>query len=170
MKPKIDNIEKPKIQLRPLSKEDLVLWDQWKSYVDFSAYQTHLFPQGFAENRMEDYLIFIIQADLEPIGAIWFDEINYSKESAWLGLFIGNPDYWNKGIGSIAIKMSVRDMFINRGLKSICLKVREKNHRAIRCYEKVGFEKYTYHEPEKFGDGSFQGWFEMVMKSQELAN
>lgn len=159
--------EIPGIQLRPFAIEDLVLWDKWNSLVDFSIYQTHLFPEGFNRDRVEDYLVFIIQADLEPIGSIWLEEIN-SRESAWLGLFIGDHAYWNQGIGSLAIKMLVEDAFSKLGLKSIYLKVREENQRAIRCYEKVGFKKYRYNEPQRFADGSVQGWFEMKIASQDL--
>ena len=151
-----------KIKLLPICEQDLVLWDKWEKLVDFSIYQTYLFPQGF--NKTDDYLIFIIQVDLEPVGAIWLEEINYSNQTARLGLFIGDPNYWNKGIGSTAITMIINNAFNNLGLKSIFLNVREKNHRAIQCYKKVGFKEYRYLEPRKFGDGSVQGWFEMVVQ------
>ena len=47
-------IEISGIQLRPFAIEDLTLWDKWESLVDFSIYQTHLFPEGFNKNRIED--------------------------------------------------------------------------------------------------------------------
>lgn len=158
-------LEKTDIQLRPFSIKDLDLWDKWKSLADFSIYQTYLLPEGFKKNNVEDYLILIIQSNSDPVGSIWLEEIR-TGESAWLGIFIGNPTYWNKGIGSTAIKILLKNAFNKLKLKLIYLKVREENYRAIRCYEKVGFNKYRYHEPEKFKDGSIPGWFEMVIRSE----
>ena len=96
-------MNKLKIKLLPICEQDLVLWDKWEKLVDFSIYQTYLFPQGF--NNTDDYLIFIIQVDLEPVGAIWLEEINYSNQTAWLGLFIGDSNYWNKGWFEMVVQL-----------------------------------------------------------------
>lgn len=161
-------MEQFNIQLRSFSENDLILWEKWNELVDFSIYQTHLFPQGFDAENTGKYLLFIIEVELQPIGAIWLEEINFSAKTAWLGLFIGDPGYWNKGIGSTVIKTVIGDAFSNLGLESVYLNVRETNHRAIRCYEKTGFKKYRHLGPRKFGDGSVQGWFEMVVTLKNL--
>lgn len=155
--------EQLQIQLRTFCESDLTFWEKWNKLVDFSIYQTHLFPQGFTEENTGKYLLFIIEAGLQPVGAIWLEEIDFSTKTASLGLLIGDPGCWNKRIGSTVIRMVVGDAFGNLGLESINLNVRETNHRAIRCYEKVGFKKCRYLEPRKFVDGSVQGWFEMVV-------
>lgn len=55
-------------------------------------------------------------------------------------IVIGEKNYWNRGFGTKAIKI-----LINRArrkkISKIYLEVRPENHRAIRVYEKCGFEK-----------------------------
>jgi len=58
-----------------------------------------------------------------------------------VGIFIGNKDYWNKGYGTEAMTLLIAYCFDILNMHSITLCTHKTNHRAIKCYEKIGFKK-----------------------------
>jgi len=100
--------------------------------------------------RGEDYVIpCILEHDQVPIGYLQYyplleDEmLAYEAEPDGLhyaiDLFIGEVDYWDRGIGTIALRAVVDDLFDVRQADSIYIDPATWNKRAIRCYEKCGF-------------------------------
>ena len=73
------------------------------------------------------------------IGEIGLDVVDWSGRDAFVGLGIGETDYWSKGYGTDAMNVLLRFAFTEINLKRITLTVFEYNPRAIRSYEKVGF-------------------------------
>jgi len=65
-----------------------------------------------------------------------------SKHSGWfeVQIIIGSKKYWDKGYGTRAIKQLLRKAKKN-GINKIYLEVRPTNIRAIRVYEKCGFQE-----------------------------
>jgi len=60
-------------------------------------------------------------------------------QDAYLGIGIGERDYWGKGYGTEAVRLVAQFGFAELNLHRITLSVFEFNTRAIRSYEKVGF-------------------------------
>ncbi|TYS70417.1 acetyltransferase [Sutcliffiella horikoshii] len=58
-----------------------------------------------------------------------------------LDQFIGDSDYWNKGIGTLLITSMVNFLLIKKGANRIVMDPIISNGRAIKCYEKCGFIK-----------------------------
>ena len=58
----------------------------------------------------------------------------------WVGIGIGEPDLWGQGYGSDALKTMLRYAFLELGLHAVKLGVFGYNSRAVRSYEKVGFQ------------------------------
>ncbi|MFX0204840.1 MAG: GNAT family N-acetyltransferase [Candidatus Hodarchaeota archaeon] len=58
-----------------------------------------------------------------------------------IGLVIFNPEYWNKGFGTEALKLIINYRFKNLNLYSIELEVFETDLRAQASYRKVGFRE-----------------------------
>lgn len=56
---------------------------------------------------------------------------------------IGEPRWWNKGLGTRAIRILL-NIGASKGLYDIKLEVRPSNTRAIRAYEKCGFRRSGY--------------------------
>ncbi len=79
-------------------------------------------------------------ADDRIVGFIDLDGINWTAGDGWLGVGIGEREYWGKGYGSDAIQILLRFAFEELNLKRISLNVFEYNERAIKCYEKLGFQ------------------------------
>lgn len=54
--------------------------------------------------------------------------------------FIGEVNYINQGIGTQLIREFVNQLFIDPAIQKVIIDVDPSNHRAIRCYQKVGFK------------------------------
>jgi len=78
-------------------------------------------------------------AEDKLIGELNLDVVNWPGRDAFVGLGIGETDYWNKGYGTDAINVLLRFAFAEINLRRVTLTVFEYNPRAIRSYEKAGF-------------------------------
>jgi RimJ/RimL family protein N-acetyltransferase len=76
----------------------------------------------------------------ELIGSCGFTELDNLNQTALVGIFIGNKNYWNKGYGSEVLTLLLDYGFKALNLHNILLTVYSFNKRAIKCYEKVGFK------------------------------
>lgn len=155
-----------RINLVSYEQRDLDLWRIWERNIDFSQYQSHLLPENFGLNN--DNKLYIICVDSLKIGAIWIEKIDTKGGLAWIGLFIGDSNYWNKGIGTRSILLIFNIAFEELKLNYIWLNVREKNIRAIECYKKLGFTIINQCGPRKFDDGSHQFWYEMRISKNDF--
>jgi len=63
----------------------------------------------------------------------------YPHSEAFVGIGIGEREYWGKGYGTDAMKVILRYAFQELNLRRVALDTFEYNPRAIRSYEKVGF-------------------------------
>jgi RimJ/RimL family protein N-acetyltransferase len=59
---------------------------------------------------------------------------------AWVGIGLGEREDWNKGYGSDAMKLCLRYAFWELSVQRVSLDLHEYNPRALRSYEKVGFQ------------------------------
>ena len=77
-------------------------------------------------------------ADDKLIGflGLW---VNLIHSEAWVGLGIGDRDFWSKGYGTDMMKIALRYAFLELGLQRVSLGLHEYNPRALRSYEKAGF-------------------------------
>ena len=76
-----------------------------------------------------------------PIGFVTLKGINNARGSGELGIAIMEREYRGHGYGTGAMRMALSYAFNELGLSSIGLTVFPDNHRAIKAYEKVGFER-----------------------------
>ena len=64
----------------------------------------------------------------------------WSHSDAWVGIAIGERDYWGRGYGSDAMRLIVQYGFIELNLRRVSLALHSYNTRALKSYEKVGFK------------------------------
>ncbi len=78
-------------------------------------------------------------ADDRLIGflGLWMDLIH---SEVWVGIGFGERDDWNKGYGTDAMKLCLRYAFLELGAQRVSLGLHEYNPRALRSYEKAGFQ------------------------------
>lgn len=74
------------------------------------------------------------------IGELGLDVVDWSGRDAFVGLGIGETEYWSKGYGTEAMNILLRFAFSEINLRRMTLTVFEYNPRAIRSYEKAGFQ------------------------------
>jgi RimJ/RimL family protein N-acetyltransferase len=93
------------------------------------------------EKENQDEFLFLIRtlANDEAIGFIELDGVHWSHGDSFVGIGIGEREYWSKGYGTDAMNVILRFAFDELNLYRVSLNVFEYNQRAIRSYEKVGF-------------------------------
>ena len=65
--------------------------------------------------------------------------VDLIHSEAWVGLAIGEREYWSKGYGTDMMKICLRYVFTELCLERLSLALHEYNPRALRSYEKCGF-------------------------------
>jgi RimJ/RimL family protein N-acetyltransferase len=93
-----------------------------------------------SEMSLESYYFSIRTLEEDKlIGEIGLDVVNWPGRDAFVGLGIGETEYWNKGYGTDVMNVLLRFAFTEINLRRVSLGVFEYNPRAIRSYEKAGF-------------------------------
>ena len=98
-------------------------------------------------------IAFVIMKDNIPIGVTYFHSINYNKKTADWGIYIYSKNLRGQGIGNIVLSKCI--IYAKKTLKltNLYLDVLIDNYRAIKLYEKMGFncvsgeENYTAVNP-----------------------
>jgi aminoglycoside 6'-N-acetyltransferase len=91
----------------------------------------------------------LMEYERQPMGYLQFypaDAAEYQFEGHGekvygLDLFIGEPQYWGRGLGPQFIRLLLTYLFEQRGVDWVVLDPHVDNLRAIRAYEKCGFRK-----------------------------
>lgn len=107
------------------------------------------------EEKAIGYLQYY-KADLEEyasLGKVNLDE--YLRPYA-LDLFIGESDYWDKGLGSKIIKLMLKHIFKVEWGDSVFIDPQTWNVRAIKCYEKSGFTPLALIEKGELHEGEYR--------------
>ncbi len=100
--------------------------------------------RAWIEKHLEDWLehefsIIALEGD-KLIGSTGLGGNMKMHGDAFVGIGVGEPDYWGKGYGTEAMKLIVQYAFLELNLERVSLDVFEYNPRAIRSYEKAGFK------------------------------
>ena len=82
-----------------------------------------------------------------------------------LDLFIGEPNYWSKGLGTAVVKLFVDYLLQNSIADIIFIDPQTWNKRAIRCYEKCGFKPVTVLEKRELHEGKYKDNLIMAIRS-----
>jgi len=142
-----------------LEKYDVTFLEKsWEWLNDPEIKQLTLTPDFSKEDQLnfynslpqkKDYWIKGIAEDGIPIGAMGLKNINKEHSSAEYWGYIGEKEYWGKGIGKFVLKEAIRKTR-ELNLKKIYLKVSRKNLRARILYEKMGFKLKSSGEIEQY--------------------
>jgi RimJ/RimL family protein N-acetyltransferase len=98
------------------------------------------FKEDLEKGKPDEFMFMIRTLETEEaIGFIELDGVHWSQGDSFVGIGIGEREYWSKGYGTDAMKVVLRYAFDELNLYRVSLNVFEYNQRAIRSYEKVGF-------------------------------
>lgn len=107
------------------------------------------------ENQKNTPFSWVIDLGGRCIGTAGFHQLNEADKSARYRIGIFDPAYHGMGIGTAATKLLLKYGFETMHLHRIDLKVLEYNRRAIRCYEKCGFQQEGVLRESAYIDGKF---------------
>ncbi|WP_411334499.1 GNAT family N-acetyltransferase [Metabacillus indicus] len=84
-------------------------------------------------------------------------EYGYLNENVYgTDQFIGEIDYWNKGIGTLLVTSMIRFLLEQQKADRIVMDPQTRNNRAIKCYEKCGFKKVKVLPNRELHEGIYQ--------------
>ena len=122
----------------------------WMQDSEFSRLEDSEVVKLYSPKQVQSYFMKILpegyffaihcQADDKLIGMMDLSGFDWPGRNAWVGIGLGERDYWGKGYGTDAMNVLLRFAFHELNLNRVNLNVFEYNPRAIRCYEKVGFK------------------------------
>jgi len=95
------------------------------------------------------------------VGNTGLNKIDWKHGTTEFGIIIGDKRYWDRGIGTETLKLMVDFGFKVLKLNSIHLMVDERNKRAQRCYERVGFKYAGKLRNHSVAKGKLINWFVM---------
>lgn len=156
------------VYLRSLEMEDLARIHRWHNDPELyaSLVPPHRFVsvatveqwlrQRIAYSTDEVALAICLSANSEHIGNIYLRNINWVARHAVLNMFIGDPAHQSKGYGQAAIRLVMGHAFENLGLLRLCLKVIADNERAVKAYEKCGFQVEGRLRRHAYKEGQFK--------------
>jgi len=140
-----------KCYLSPCQPEDAERWAGWfndlevtiplgdEAYTPTSLEGEQDTIQDILENNRHIFSIVDQKTD-QTIGRCMFFNVDAVNRNAKLGIVIGEKDHWDQGFGQEAVNLLLDYGFNLLNLNNVMLGTFSFNHRAIRCYEKVGFK------------------------------
>jgi diamine N-acetyltransferase len=142
----------PRVTIRPLRKGDLDVMSTW-STSDDPLYRLFDWPSRaslengiwFSELMHDNTRVYYAVEDERQvlIGRISLRDIR-GHDSARLGIGFGT-DFVSQGYGTESLRIFLRYFFLDLGFRRMVLDVSAINERAIRCYERCGFERVGTH-------------------------
>ncbi len=105
---------------------------------------------------------------MEDIGSVYFSDIDYEHHKAEYGIFIGVDKAVGCGYGTIACKLMCQYGFETLKLHKIFLRVFTNNLRAIRSYEKAGFNHEGLLRDDVCIDGTYRDIALMSLINTEI--
>lgn len=147
-------MESIEISFRSLTEDHIPLLRKWlkephvKEFWQETENEEELrekFLVKLPERGVRPYVVYF---DDQPIGYIQDYEACLVGGGWWpdekpgvfgVDQFIGDPNFINKGFGTMLISQFVGQLFENQAVREIITDPDPRNTRAIRVYEKVGF-------------------------------
>lgn len=91
-----------------------------------------------------------------PVGSVYVRDVDRTHHKAEYGIFIGEADARGKGYGTAAAKLMIRYCFEEMKLHRLFLRVYADNLRAVKSYEKAGFEREAFLRDDVCIDGKYR--------------
>ena len=137
-----------RVRLRPLAWPDVGLIWEWARDPEVAR----LAGRGFAAEHdayrwwmglktARDRIGWAIEIDERLVGDVELEHIRWAAGEAEVRICIGDRRYWDRGYGTQALALVLREAFGVLGLHLVYLRVLDTNLRAMRAYEKLGFRK-----------------------------
>jgi aminoglycoside 6'-N-acetyltransferase len=141
-------------RLEEKDKQSLAKWLSTPEILEFYEGRDNSFDVEKVERVFyspdDDEVKCIIEYEGKSIGYIQYYELDeetkkeYGYESGRIfgtDQFIGEVDYWNRGIGTLLVSSMIEFLFDVMEADKVVMDPQVRNERAIKCYEKCDFNK-----------------------------
>ncbi|WP_078379928.1 GNAT family N-acetyltransferase [Sutcliffiella halmapala] len=128
----------------------------------------------------DDEVKCIIEFEGKEIGYIQFYLIDDASRKVYgyqmnheriygIDQFIGEVEYWNKGIGSQLVTSMVNYLVEQQQADKVVMEPHVQNLRALKCYEKCGFKKIRLLPKQELHEGEYRDcWLIEYNKSRTI--
>jgi RimJ/RimL family protein N-acetyltransferase len=140
----------PRVTLRPMTHADAPVLMRWGDNADFAWFQwgrhPGRWPDAASAEKWMDFFperhgqLFAIEYEGRAIGQANYRDWQPKAKSAEVGIGIGEPALWSKGLGREALGLLLRHLVDDLGAHRVNLHVLAHNDRAISSYRAAGFE------------------------------
>lgn len=153
------------LYLRPMTVADTDLIIRWRNqdFVRRNFIQQALFTREGHLHWIETMIktgravqFIICTKDNVPVGSVYLRDIDTAHKHAEYGIFIGEESALSKGYGTKAAGLMTAYAFEKLKLHKLKLRVLAENKRAVRSYEKAGFEQEAYLKEEVYLEGRYK--------------
>jgi RimJ/RimL family protein N-acetyltransferase len=118
----------------------------------------------------KDFFWAIDTKDGKYIGGCGVNHMDRKNRVAQVGIFIGDCEYLGKGYGTDAMKVLLEFLFEEYNVHKVKLMVFDYNKRAIKSYEKCGFETEAILRDSVFRYGKYHDMRAMAILKEEYFN
>lgn len=172
-----------RIRFRALREEDLSILEKWEN-----TREVTLFARGRPlvfknikdiENEFEEYqkdknkhrFIVEIKEDGKKIGIATYDESGGMVKKADIGTYIGEDEYWNRGIGKEISLGLCEILFYHRNFDRLSAWSSSFNKRSHKVLKSVGFQKSGRARKSGYLFGKRVDWLMFdLLKSEYLSD
>ena len=167
------------VTLGPIQREYLPRYVEWLNDWEIRRFLAPTLAQPYTIEDEEEWFNHQRQAKNDRLFAILTREqglligncglhqIDWTNHNAILGIFIGDKNYWSKGYGTDATRTLLRFAFGEANLHRVELEVFAFNPRAIRAYEKCGFQLEGVRKQALFRQGAWHDEHIMAILQEE---
>jgi len=147
-------------------------WMNDRNVTDTYGGHSSLVSAATAKKTLEElqgyrFAILLTNND-ELIGHISIHDIDHLHRHAFIGMFIGDVEYRNKGYGTEAVRLVLDYGFKTLNLHNIMLSVHEDNSAAITCCKNAGFHEVGRRREWIFKDGKYHDVIYMDILANEF--
>jgi len=159
-------IEGENITLTPVNSEHAAIYAKWQSLQNVRIYSRNIMPKTVeeikkwlepTEGRTKKDISFEIwqKKDVKLIGDCGVNDINWYDMKAFLGLMIGESEYWGQNICTEATELLVEYGFNELNLNKLYALIFSPNKGSYKCVEKNGFIREAIFKKDVFIEGEF---------------
>ena len=105
-------------------------------------------------SRAENQL-FAVYVDKMLIGYCTLEHIDTTHRSCEIGIVIGDPHYWNKGLGARVVQRLTTLALTVNYLHRVYAVIQGGNGASMRCFEKVGYQHEGKWREARYVNGEF---------------
>jgi aminoglycoside 6'-N-acetyltransferase len=172
------------LSVRALQRSDLVLLARWLANPEVAVHyggrdvvrdeaaiaEEFLLPEGATTGEARGLVV----VDEVPVGYVQvypvepdeLAEYGYAANARLWGmdLFLGEPGRWNRGIGTELVRATVAYLSVRHHPQAVVIDPQVANLRAVRCYEKAGFERVRLLPGHEWHEGAWCDCWLMVWR------